>query len=488
VAVPSDADLRAAIAATRFGLGARPVEIAAARADPRGFLKAQIRPSGADQPPGPLPDSGALFSRYVALRQDVRAVRQAAAGPAPPQQAEGQATPPPAAGPQAQAAMAARGRMVRQAVLDEVQARAALDVATPDGFRERWALFWANHFTVSTTKGAAAPIVGAFEREAIRPHVFGRFEDLLVASTRHPAMLIYLDQVRSAGPDSPAGQRRRIGLNETLSREIMELHTLGVGSGYTQADVTEFARALTGWSMDGGQPRARMIHARLDGGGGETGGYLFRASFHQPGDRTVLGRRYGQGGEDQARAILTDLAAAPATARHLAVKLARHFVADDPPQPLVDRLEAAYRRSGGRLDVVAAALVDAPEAWDPAPRKFKTPYEFLVSAYRAIGAPPTDARHFAGVLTLLGQKPYSAPSPKGWEDVAGGWAAPNAVVTRMAWAERFGQAVPQADPPALAQSALGARLTPDTAAAIGRAESRPEAIALLLMSPEFQRR
>ena len=470
MALPSTAELNAAIAANRFGLGARPGEIEAARADPRGFLRAQIRAEGADQPQGDLGDSAqnlAVFESLRQARQQLKADGAANAGPGALKQVQIQ---------------------VRDLAIEEMAARGRLAATTPAAFRERWTLLWSNHFTVSATKGTVAPIAGSFEREAIRPHVFGRFEDLLLASSQHPAMLLYLDQAASVGPDSraaqaAAGRQRQVGLNENLAREIMELHTVGVDGGYAQADVTEFARALTGWSVG----RANAGVARPE----QAGAFMFREAAHEPGERRVLGRAYGQDGYGQGRAILADLAAKPATARHLARKIAVHFVADDPPPALVSRLEHSFTSSGGRLDTLAATLIDAPEAWAPQAAKFKTPYEFLVSTWRVSGATPDldDPRKFAGSMSAMGQRPFSAPSPKGWADDAAEWASPDGLIKRMAWSEAAGKVMATSlDPVESARSALGARLTPQTATAIARAETRPEAFAVLLMSPEFQRR
>ena len=282
MALPNPSDLDAAIAATRFGLGARPGEIEAARADPRGFLKAQIRPEGADQPQGDLGNSARNLTVFESLRKERKELKAEDAA-AELKQVQGQ---------------------IREMAIEEMAARGRLAAATPAAFRERWTLFWANHFTVSAAKGVVAPIAGAFEREAIRPYVFSRFETLLLASSQHPAMLLYLDQAPSVGPNSRAGasaqgQRRGVGLNENLAREIMELHTVGVDGGYSQADVTEFARALTGWSVARGQGGA-------GGGGfrsqdrGQPGTFMFRPLAHEPGVRRVLGRTYAQDGQLQA--------------------------------------------------------------------------------------------------------------------------------------------------------------------------------------------
>ena len=485
----ADQDMRAAIAVTRFGLGAKPGEIARARSDPQGFLRAQIRRQGADQPAGESMTSAqrmAEFREYRRERKDGKA-EKASATPGGASMAD--------AAPGKTAVrdpVKVVGNMLRKDISGDFTARTQLAATTDAGFRERWTLFWANHFTVSATKAITGTVVGPFEAEAIRPNVFGRFEDLLGAAESHPAMLTYLDQIQSIGPDSQAamfqrrggrfgGQvqnavQRTPGLNENLAREIMELHTVGVNGGYTQGDVTEFARAMTGLSIGGERD-------------GAYGVAVFREQAHEPGARTIMGVRYDQGGKAQTNAVLTDLAAKPQTARFVCTKIARHFVADEPPPALVARLESAWRSSNGDLARVAEALVSAPEAWDPTPAKFKTPYEFIVSSYRAADGQPSGFQQFGPILTALGQKPFSAASPKGWPEDAQSWAAPDAIVKRMQFAQAFSSAaVRDRDPRMLAADALGERLSPDTAKAIARAESRPEGFALLLMSPEFQRR
>jgi uncharacterized protein (DUF1800 family) len=472
--------LDGAIAVTRFGLGARPGELSAAQDSPREWLKAQIVREGAEQPSGSLPDSaqrvaefGDYLSKVGVLKRDgtISENNDAAPGAKPMSEQQGAA---------AQEKQKALLQPLFDGVRDEIFQRARLATMTSNPFRERWALFWANHFTVSTVKLQSAVLAGAFEREAIRPHVFGRFEDLLVASTTHPGMLLYLDQARSAGPDSLAGEFKKMGLNENLAREIMELHTVGADAGYTQADVTEFARALTGYSMGGFQDSTD-----------ERGRYEFRSLLHEPGTRTVMGKQYAQKGEDQGRAILADLAASPKTAEHIARKLAVHFVADDPPQSLIMRLRDSFLRSGGDLARVAEALIDAPESWAPEARKFKTPYEYVVSGYRAAGAVPSDAaKEVVQPLTFLGQRPFAAEQPNGWSDQGSDWAAPDALVKRLTWASRFSAVyVPNNEAPVdVALATLGERLSAAAKTAITRAETRFEAFAVLLMSPEFQRR
>ena len=471
----SQNDLNAAIAVTRFGLGARPGEITQASRKPRDYLKDQIRREGADLPQG---DNETTAQRLVEFRAYRQSIAQAkAAGPA--------ASPDPVKGAQ---------NLIRENTGGDSLARTRLAIATEAGFRERWALFWANHFTVSATKMQVATLVGPYEAEAIRPHVFGRFADLLTAAESHPAMLLYLDQAQSMGPNSPAAKaaargamrraqadiptpRRGTGLNENLAREILELHTVGIDGGYSQADVTEFARALTGLSVAG--PRDFDAASPV----------VFREAAHEPGDRTVMGARYGQAGKGQAGAILTDLAAKPQTARFICTKIARHFVADDPPTAVVSALTSVWMASGGDLARVTEALIDTPESWRPDAAKFKTPYEFVVSSYRALGMQPRGLGQLA-VLTTLGQRPFAAPSPKGWPDEAGPWIGSDALVKRLQFAQAMAVAAgPNVqDPNVLARETLGAHLSTRSATAISRAESRAEAVAILLMTPEFQRR
>jgi uncharacterized protein (DUF1800 family) len=477
----SSPSLDGAIAVSRFGLGARPGELQASSSDPRGWLTAQIRRAGADQPDSPLPGSADRFAALISFRAEIKDLKQGGGKPGGRTETQGSA----ATNSQADGIDFKRDRRMAvkpllEGVRDEIFARTRLGAGTAAPFRERWALFWANHFTVSTAKLQSALLAGPFEREAIRPNIFGRFEDLLVASTTHPGMLVYLDQARSAGPDSMAGTRRQAGLNENLAREIMELHTIGADAGYSQADVTEFARALTGYS----------IGTARDAEGAE-GRFLFRANLHEPGARTVLGKRYGENGARQARTILRDLAASPHTATHVARKLATHFVADTPPPALIARLRASYLKSDGDLALLARTLVESPEAWGAESEKFKTPNEFMLSSYRAVGAVPGDpAREVVQPLTLFGQRPYAAPQPNGWSDLAGDWAAPDALVKRLTWASQFSGAYApgMGTPIDVAEAALGARMSAALRTALARAESRVEAVTILLMSAEFQRR
>ena len=371
-----------------------------------------------------------------------------------------------------------------------VSVRLSAALVSPAPFAERLTHFWANHFAVSADKLTTVGLAGTLEFEAIRPHVAGRFGDMLLAVEQHPAMLLYLDQAQSIGPQSligawaalRPGAKRKVGLNENLAREIMELHTLGLGSGYTQADVQELARALTGWSVGGFVKRPIGVEA-------PDGAFVYQAGWHEPGTRTLLGKRYGDNGDGQAQAMLADLAVHPATATHLATKLVRHFVADVPPPALVAKLAAVHVESGGDLRKVYAALLAAPEAWAAPLPKFKTPWEWTVSALRGIGARELPDLKAAGALTELGQPTWWPGSPAGWDDIAASWAAPDALLRRVEVARAIAATVgDRLDARTLGLRLLPAIWSPSSAAAVASADSPAQALALLLVAPEFMRR
>ena len=482
------------IALNRFGLGERPDE--QPPADPKRWLLQQLdRFEPRTQAFAKVPDRPHVVQQlgdYLAAQQMAgRAKRQVqpatmTAAAVPPGSQVPQAEP----DPQAEELKKYLRQTIREdyLVMNSARLNSALTTANP--FTERLVHFWANHFAVSVDKLPVIGLAGLLEFEAIRPHVLGRFSDMLLAVEQHPAMLVYLDQAQSIGPDSQAGYfaamrgRKQLGLNENLAREIMELHTLGVRTGYTQADVTEFARALTGWTVSGlGRgPAARLI-------GGIPGEFQFAAMLHEPGPRTIMGKRYDEPGEAQAKAILSDLAASPATAKHLATKLARHFAGDDPPPPLVDRLSRAYLASGGDLPTLYRALIESPEPWTPHPVKFKNPWDWSVSALRAVGTRELEPTAAAGVLRQLGQPTWQPGSPAGWDDIAASWAGPDALVRRVEVAQRIsGKASSTIDARALAEKLFPGSLGEATRTAIARAESPAEGLALLLVSPEFVRR
>lgn len=458
----------AAIAMNRFGLGARAGETAPS--DPKGWLAAQL--TGATyQPVSPAlanqPSSSVLAADFAEAQSAIRA----------------------AGADDKRGVRKAYNEKLRDTYRAAVNARFTSALQTQAPFVERLVAFWANHFAVSVEKPAVAVLAGSFETEAIRAHVLGRFEDMLVAAERHPAMQIFLDQARSVGPDSPAAERaaarhpdNKPGLNENLAREIMELHTLGVRSGYAQQDVTEFARALTGWSIGGmgGGPR------RNDAAPGQ---FVFREPQHEPGTRTIMDRQYDQPGEQQALAVLHDLARSPATAQHIAQKLARHFVADNPPPSLVERLASVFSATNGDLPSVYQVLIDSPEAWSPVDAKFKTPWDWTVSSMRGLGHDDTGKMQVAPLLTQLGQPVWRPGSPAGYDDIAASWAAPDALVRRVEMAQRFAARIGDTlDARTLGDQLLAGSLSDATASELSRAESAPTALALLLVSPDFQRR
>jgi uncharacterized protein (DUF1800 family) len=458
------AALHTAIAAHRFGLGEATLDVV--RGDAQGWLEAQIGP--ADAP----------------LGADLINTRQALELVAAEREKRIQASQP-GSGMSAEQLLAGH---YREATIADARSRLATAAATQRPFAERLQLFWANHFTVSLAKGSARGLVGAFEREAIRPHIADSFEQLLVSATTHPAMLRYLDNWLSAGPHSRVVARlarraaggdeapRLTGLNENLAREVLELHTLGAESArtagtYTQADVTAFANVLTGWRV----APAGDLDQRFD------------PAWHEPGRKSLLGKTYPEG-PDALRQVLHDLAQHPATARFIATKLARHFVADDPPPALVERLAEAYRRSDGALDAVYRELIRSPECWSAQPAKLRTPEEFVLATLRVLGP---QARGFdrPDAAGLLGQRILAAPSPAGWSDRADDWLGPDAVWKRVEWATRVAErAGRRVDARALAGNSLGPMLSEATRRQIERAADGPQALALLLLAPEFQRR
>jgi uncharacterized protein (DUF1800 family) len=474
-----------AIALNRFGLGARSGEPVPENGKAwllSQFDRFEARPPAIAAVPPRREIVGQLADYLAEARMGRQDRRQAATNAA-------------AADQQGDGIPDSAKRFLRRGIRDDylvmVGARMSAALTTSTPFVERMVHFWANHFAVSADKLPIVPMAGLLEFEAIRPHVLGKFSDMLLAVEQHPTMLLYLDQAQSIGPDSRAGQfiaargRQKRGLNENLAREILELHTLGVRTGYTQADVTEFARALTGWTVSGlaRGPAARLLP------GGEAGEFAFADLIHQPGDRVIMGRRYGQQGEHQARAVLMDLAMHPATAKHVATKLARHFAGDDPPPAMVDRLTQVYLTSGGELPALYKVIVDSPEAWAAAPLKFKTPWEWSVSALRALNQTTLEAEIAGALMNQLGQPVWKPGSPAGFDDIAASWAAPEALVRRVEVAQRIADRVGSTvDARALAENVLPGSLSEPTRTAIARAESPVEGLALLLVSPEFVRR
>jgi uncharacterized protein (DUF1800 family) len=473
-----DAKAQAALALHRFGVGPRAGSIAAMASDPRGALLAELdRPEAGRISDADLLTSGVAARAAFAFQEARRAARQAerAAQPATAPgsgAAEMKDQTPPASAPRPDPGPS----LPQQIYLAEVKARIHAALAAEIGFVERLVWFWSNHFCVSADKGNVRPICGAYEREVIRANVLGRFGDMLLAAESHLAMLIYLDNARSIGPDSLAGLRQKRGLNENLAREILELHTLGVRTVYTQDDVTRFANVITGWTV---------VPLRQDPVRG--GEFEFNPRMHQPGAQTVIGKSYPDGGLEQGRAVLAALARHPATAKHAATKLARHFVADEPPPALVDRLAKRFLATQGDLKEMAKALVAAPESWETPRAKLKRPGEWVVAALRAVGVTPAEIGPVMQAHNLLGEPLWRPSAPKGFADESAPWL--DGLAQRLDIANQFARRLgADADPREVFDEALAPLASAETRQAVTRAESRPQALALLFMAPEFQRR
>jgi uncharacterized protein (DUF1800 family) len=463
-----------AIAANRFGLGARPRELNAIGDHGREWLRAQLM-----APPlltdAALRSSADILAQGLQLQREIQAARRTGAAAN-------------AANETAVAAVLQKlPQYLKPIYVSEVTARFADAVATERPFTERLVHFWSNHFAVSVDKQYLAGLAGSFEREAIRPHVLGNFNDLLLSVETHPAMLLYLDNQQSVGPHSQIALRaqrrrapRRIGINENLAREILELHTLGVGGGYTQLDVTTFAQVITGWSIGG--PGGRFA-------GGDVGRFQFRAEVHEPGAKVVLGTRYPDAGFGQGVTVLRDLAHHRSTAHFIASKLARHFIADEPPAAAVERLARVFMHTGGDLPSVYRELIDAREAWEQPLAKYKTPVDYIISGYRGLGLPVEAGRGPLAPFELLGQRTWQPGSPAGWPDRSADWDGASALMKRIEWADAVGQRVGgRGDALELGAQMLGANLTDVTRSAISHAATAGQAVTLLLSAPEFMRR
>lgn len=468
------------IAANRFGLGARPGDLAAIGGDPRGWLLGQVeRDPGLPSELAGLPHSSeVLLELREFFQQRQKLKRQLESDPEKDSDV--------AAELRKQMRKDGKGGL-RGIYLTQAEARMTVAATTERPFYERLVHFWTNHFATSADKLVTIGTAATLENEVIRKHVTGRFVEMLIAVEQHPAMITYLDNQGSIGPNSKAAawaQRRRgdlkLGINENLAREILELHTLGVNGGYTQQDVTTFAQVITGWSIAG------MRGPFKDG---EPGYFIFRDVMHEPGAKTVLGNRYRDDGVGQGEAVLRDLAGHPSTAHFIATKLVRHFIADEPPAEAVARVEQTFTESDGNLPDVYAALIACPEAWDPALAKLKTPQDYVVSTFRALDFAPERPEQALGPLRVLGQLPYMPGSPAGWPDTAADWGGSDAILKRVELAVAVGDRVGnRVNPLDVADSALGPVLGEHSRTWIGRAESPAQGLALLLASPEFQRR
>ena len=448
----------ASIGFHRFGLGPRSGDLSLLGDDPRGVLLDEL-----DEPGIALLRGGDLLSAAEIITERHRQDRL----------------------PRGYLAAAIRRLSFfvpidRRVFEAEVQARIDRALIVRTGLVERLVTFWMNHFVVETgANGTVRRTAAAFEREAIRPFVLGRFEDMLVAATRHPAMLSYFNSAISVGPNSVIGRQSGRGCNENHARELLELHTVGVGAGYSQADVTALSKVLTGWSYRGASGDDELAD--------DYGCFWFVADAHEPGGQRVMDVDYPQTGLDQGEAVLSTLAAHEATARRIAWKLVRHFVSDHPAPDIAEEVTAVFLESGGDLKACVRTLLLHDKAWGPVV-KIKSPGEFLWSALRALGL-GIDVAQVARVLSALGQPLWNPHAPNGFPDHADSWLAGNAMTDRLDFAEELAARVRiDLDPLALTDAVLGKRCSASTREHIARAQTRSQALALLLMSPEFQRR
>ena len=490
-------DLRlAAIAAHRFGFGPRPGELRVIAGDPRGWVKGQIGRQAAPPPAiaalPPAEDDLLAFGRWLVRRR----MNNGNAGRLE-ERAERQGI--------------SREELQRLSIEEDfvenfrarvtraVGARVEAAIASDQPVHERLVHFWSNHFTVSTAKPGAIALPPSFERDAIRPHVGGRFADMLVASTKHPGMIVYLDNWLSIGPNSAAahnprrarrlpGGGRPTGINENLGREILELHTLGVNGGYGQADVAALAAIITGWTYE--RPRLRDLFSTDVASRSGPQLFEFDEHAHEPGPKTLLNRTYPQTGLAQGEAALADLARHPATARFIAAKLCRHYIADQAPPGAIARVAHAFTRSEGDLRQTMEALVDSPEAWETPLAKFKQPEDYAIGLLRAANLRTLPPGAGIAALGAMGQRPYSAPGPDGWADIADAWLTADLVWKRLEFAQAYSARIASADvnPVELGQACLGPLMSDDTRTAVSRAESPAQGLALLFGAPEMQRR
>jgi uncharacterized protein (DUF1800 family) len=484
------ADERAQHALNRLGYGPRPADAAAIAALGAGpwlerFLSDQLEPRRLPQPESLSArlasmdvlklGQAELLGRY---REAVKAAREARR-----EQAQGMKA-------DADALNAVREK-VRPLVAEAAMARLSRALQSPAQLEETLTEFWFNHFNVFAGKNAVGVLVADYEQRAIRPHVLGRFRDMLGATARHPAMLIYLDNAQSvvAGYEPPKRARRFLaerpelkarvpsGLNENYARELMELHTLGVDGGYSQRDVTELARMLTGWGLDS--------RKALVGGTGDL--FAFDPRKHDAGTKTWLGQTVHGAGQAEGEHALDVLASHPATARHLAFKFAQAYVADDPPPSLVQKLADNFQATGGDLREFTRTLIRADEFWsrEAYQAKFKTPYQYLLSSLRALDLQPAEPRNLLAALSQAGQPLYGAATPDGYKNTAAAWRNPEALTQRVQLATTLGQR--SGVSAEKLSSTLGASVSEPTRRTLA-SEPAGQQVALLLASPDFMKR
>ncbi len=373
---------------------------------------------------------------------------------------------------------AVRNKM-RSWAVEDAQAYFSRAALSEHGFKERMVAFWSDHFTVSGKNQRVTLALGAYTDEAIRANVGGSFADILKAVVTHPGMLLYLDQITSFGPNSAVGQGQNRGLNENLAREVLELHTMGVDGNYTQDDVRQFAELLTGLRVNGK-------------------GFYYDKRAAEPGAEQILGKSYGdRNGLKDVMAFLDDLAVHPDTAAHIARKLVVHFISETPPENLVAALTKTYSTSGGELTAIYKTLLEHPASAAPLGAKVKWPTEYVISTLRALGlaegfaklSPREVGKALQNPLQAMGMDVSRPAGPDGWSEAAADWITPPTLAARIEWAvevaKTYGQTI---DPRELVIEVLGEGASNELQVAVAGAESKWEGVALLLVSPEFNRR
>jgi uncharacterized protein (DUF1800 family) len=390
----------------------------------------------------------------------------------------------------------AQQERVRIILRDAAEARILRAVSSRRQLQEVMVDFWFNHFNVFSGKGLDDVWIGNYEQQAIRPFALGRFRDLLFSTTKHPAMLVYLDNTLSTAPGSPGARGSRAGLNENFAREVMELHTLGADGGYTQEDVITLARILTGWGVNRPDARAFPEYAAV-----------FEGARHDYSPKVFLGHPMRSRGKAEGEEALEILAHSPATAHHIAFELAQYFVADEPPLPLVEQLALRFQETSGNIREILKTLFASPEFWDSYGRKYKTPYHFVVSAVRAAGIPIGNVRPLLGTMDQLGMPLFGCLTPDGYKNTEDAWLSPDATTRRVSFAAAFARGslpVSRATPASLAlgldapakahlidaahlAAIFGSTMSETTREAVAQAPPRLRA-ALILGSPDFMRR
>lgn len=461
---------KAYIAVNRFGYGARGDELLQAKSNPKQWIISQLLPIAFNSS---LPHSNDIFIEQANYRKEKKQQKKRGK-----QSKSNQSNNEMSKNAMSENKMSNKD-MTKNSARNTLRNMSVdtLNQAIHSSHSVSWRLldFFSNHFSVSANGRLMVGLSATLEREGIAPNLLGKFEDLLLAVEQHPAMLIYLNNEKSFGPNSRIAKKRKIGLNENLAREIMELHTVGVDGGYSQADVIELAKGITGWSVK------NPIKER-------SGGFIFRSHGHEPGPRTLLGKKYVQQGITQGQQMLRDLAMNPATAKYVCFKLAHHFVSENPPASLLNQMEATWMKTGGNLKQVMVSLFSADEAWSASAQKFKTPREFVISANRAIALKKIKPKALFNSLVSLGQQPFTAGSPAGFSDDESDWLGASALMARIDWSTMVSSHLKRSNAETVMTVSLGESVSQHTYQSVMRAESRQQAMTLLLMSPEFQRK